>query len=138
TGTNSPPFGNADGEWNDRPTLLDTSIWGSTIDNPDTSQSILRASDFSTEDLVFRGRGHLGRNTFRMDGVANFNAALSRTFRFPEHKNAAIMFRAEALNLTNHPQFDAPQFYLAYSSFGQITNTLNSGRILQFVLNARF
>ena len=36
------------------------------------------------------------------------------------------------------PQFDAPQPYFSYPSFGQITNTLNSGRIFQFVLNVRF
>ena len=39
-----------------------------------------------------------------------------------------------AYNLTNHPQFEAPQINLTAPSFGRITNTLNNGRVLQLGL----
>jgi hypothetical protein len=42
--------------------------------------------------------------------------------------------RAEAYNLTNHPQFDEPQRNFSSPSFGRITNTLNDGRVLQIGL----
>jgi hypothetical protein len=41
-------------------------------------------------------------------------------------------FQADAYNLMNHAQFDAPQLQLSSPSFGRITNTLNNGRVLQF------
>jgi hypothetical protein len=44
------------------------------------------------------------------------------------------MFRAEAFNLTNHPQFDEPQRNLSAPPFGKITNTLNDGRTFQLAL----
>jgi len=137
TGSDAPPLGNVDGEWQDRPSILDPSILNKTIDRPDTSQSILRRSAFSADDTFLKGRGNIGRNTFRKQGVANFNMALTRTFQFND-KAKAIALRAEALNLTNHPQFDAPNSTFASPSFGQITNTLNAGRVPQFGLNARF
>ena len=137
-GTDGPLLGNVDGEGQDRPSILDPSIVGRTIDNPDTSASILRRSAFSTEDTFLKGYGNIGRNAFRKDAIANFNLALTRSFQFPEYRNVGVTFRAEALNLTNHPQFDTPQFFVTSPSFGRITNTLNSGRVLQFVLGVKF
>ncbi len=137
-GSDAPPLGNVDGEWQDRPSILDPTILHKSIDNPDTSQSILRRSAFSADDTFLKGRGNIGRNTFRKDGAANFNAALTRTFQAFADQAKAIVFRAEALNMTNHPQFDAPNAIFSSPSFGQITNTLNAGRIMQFVMNVRF
>ena len=68
TGSDAPGFGNVDGAGNDNPILLDPSILGRTINNPDTSQKMLPQSAFSfiePTDL----RGNLGRNTFRKDGI---------------------------------------------------------------------
>ena len=136
-GSDAPPLGNVDGEWQDRPSILDPSVLHHSVDNPDTSQSILRRSAFSAEDNFLKGRGNIGRNTFRKDGAANFNVALARVFQFRD-RTKSVAFRAEALNMTNHPQFDAPIALLASPSFGQITNTLNAGRIMQFVFNVKF
>src|SRR4029079_5436449 len=107
TGTDSPPWGNVDGQGQDRPSLVDLSLLGRSIDDPDTSQSILRRCSFVSESET-RGYGTVARNAFRKDGVANFNLALERVFSFNTDRTHTATFRTEALNLTNHPQFDAP------------------------------
>jgi hypothetical protein len=136
-GSDSPGVANVDGEFPDRPSILDISLLGKSVDHPDTSQSILRRSAFSTDDALLIGRGNIGRNALRKDGAANFNVALARTFSLAQ-TGAALAFRAEVVNLTNHPQFDAPKNALTAPSFGQITNTMNAGRSMQFVMNLRF
>ncbi len=80
TGTDAPPFGNVDGERNDRPTLLDPSILGTSFDDPDTAQSILVVEAFDREAAFRDGRGTLRRGSFRKDGTTNFNVAISRDF----------------------------------------------------------
>lgn len=130
-GSDAPGFGNVDGSPSDRPNILDPSILGATISNPTIAPQILRRDRFgyiTPGDL----RGSLGRGTFRKGGIANFNTALSRQWRLPREK--AVVFRAEAYNLTNHPQFDEPNRNLNAAVFGKITNTLNDGRVFQFSL----
>lgn len=132
-GSDGPGFGNVDGGPGDRPNIVDPSILGRTIGNPDTAPLILRRDRFAylpVGDL----RGSLGRNTFRKGGMANLNAALSKSWRFGGSAERVFMLRGEAFNLTNHPQFDEPQRNLSSPAFGKITNTLNDGRVLQFGL----
>jgi hypothetical protein len=52
-------------------------------------------------------------NTFRKDGTANWNVALGRSFRLPGVQ-------------------------LAVATFGNITNTVNKGRQVQFTLKLNF
>lgn len=129
-GSDAPGFGNVDGGPSDRPNILDPSILGSTVDDPNTSMTILRRDRF---DFIRPGerRGNLGRNTFRKDGIANVNAALSKQWRLRVQPEWSLVLRAEAYNLANHPQFDEPQRNLSSPSFGRITNTLNDGRVFQ-------
>jgi hypothetical protein len=47
-------------------------------------------------------------------------------------------FRAEAFNVFNHPQFDAPDTSLGDGSFGQITGLTNPMRELQLGLKFYF
>ena len=77
-------------------------------------------------------RGNLGRNTFRKGGIANINAAISRTWSIRGDKQ--ILFRAESINFFNTPQFAPPGFEMTSGNFGQITNTLNDGRTFRFLL----
>jgi hypothetical protein len=132
SGSDSPGFGNVDGSAGDRPNLLDPSMLGKTIGNPDT---ILPKSIFS-----FMGptdsRGNLGRNVFRKGGIRNLNASLAKTWKIGGERN--LTFRAESVNLLNTPQFAEPGKELTAPSFGQITNTLNDGRTFQFLLRLRF
>jgi hypothetical protein len=131
SGSDSPGYGNVDGNGGDRPNLLDPSILGRTIGNPDTSASLLPRSAFAyiqpTDNL-----GNLGRNTFRKGGIRNVNAALSRTWIVLPEKR--LTFRAESINLTNTPQFADPGVELANNNFGKITNTLNDGRTFRLGL----
>lgn len=132
-GSDAPGFGNVDGGPSDRPHILDPSILGRTVDDPNTSTGILRRDRFAFIRPGER-RGSIGRNTFRKDGIANLNAALGKQWRWNGRREWTLRFRAEAYNLTNHPQFDEPQRNLSSPSFGRITNTLNDGRVFQLGL----
>lgn len=134
-GSDAPGFGNVDGSHSDTPLLDDISVLGRSIDDPDTSAARLPPSAFSfirPTDL----RGNLGRNTFRRDGIANINMALSKSWAMGGDNR--LLFRAESLNFTNHPQFQDPGSNLAQGNFGKITNTLNDGRTFRFTLRFTF
>ncbi len=135
SGSDSPGIGNVDGAGSDRPNVVDPTILGRVINHPDTSRSLLPASAFEFMQPVDPG-GNLGRNTFRKDGVWNVNMALSR--RILLAKKSSLLFRAESLNLLNHPQFAEPDINLASRTFGAITNTLNDGRAFRFTLQLSF
>jgi hypothetical protein len=129
-GSDAPGFGNVDGSPSDRPNIVDASILGLTIDHPDLAPRILTRDKFRYI-VTGQPRGNLGRGTFRKDAIANVNAAVSRQWRLPRSSERLLIFRAEAFNLTNHPQFDEPQRNLTSPAFGRITNTLNDGRVMQ-------
>lgn len=135
-GSDGPGFGNVDGNGGDRPLLLDPSILGRTIDDPDTSQQMLPRSAFTfmrvDQITALGGRGMLGRNVFRKGPIRNVNASLSRSWGF--RRDLRMIFRAESVNLFNTPQFAEPGFELANPNFGAITNTLNEGRTFRFSL----
>jgi hypothetical protein len=131
SGSDSPGYGNVDGNGGDRPNLIDPSILGRSIDNPNTSRALLPRSAFSfmaPTDLA----GNLGRDTFRRGGYRNVNAALVRRWTLP--RDTSLALRAESINLLNTPQFAAPGTDLSSPNFGQITNTLNDGRTFKFGL----
>ncbi len=135
SGSDGPGFGNVDGVNGDRPHIVDPSILGRTIGNPDVATALLPRSAFrnmTVGDLA----GNLGVSTFRRAGFTNVNASLSRTWTVASER--AITFRAESINLSNTPQFAAPNFDLSSPSFGAITNTLNDGRTYQFTLQFRW
>ncbi len=135
SGSDGPGFGNVDGSQGDRPNLLDSTILGRTIGNPDTSALLLPRSAFGYMNAT-DSRGNLGRNVFRKGGIRNLNAALSKTWKIRGERS--LTFRAESVNLLNTPQFAEPGKELASSNFGQITNTLNEGRTFQFQIRLRF
>ncbi|MGH9838983.1 MAG: TonB-dependent receptor domain-containing protein [Blastocatellia bacterium] len=136
TGSDGPGFGNVDGNGGDRPFLLDPSILGRTLANPNTSKLLLPRSAFAyiKPEQVLAGieRGTLGRNVFRKGPIRNVNASLSRSWGFKH--DLRLMFRAESVNFFNTPQFAEPGFELANPNFGAITNTLNEGRTFKFTL----
>jgi hypothetical protein len=136
TGSDGPGFGNVDGNGGDRPILLDPSILGRTIANPDTSKHLLPASAFRfiqpAEIAALNEQGSLGRNVFRKGPIHNVNAQLARSWAFKH--DLRLSFRAESINLFNTPQFAEPGFELANANFGAITNTLNDGRTFKFTL----
>ena len=134
-GSDSPGIGNVDGAGSDRPNIVDSSILGQSVNHPDTSRARLDRTAFAFIRPTDRG-GNLGRNTFRKDSVWNVNVAFSR--RVLERNTTSLLFRAEALNFLNHPQFAEPDINLASRTFGAITNTLNDGRAFRFTLQVSF
>ncbi len=136
TGSDSPGWGNVDGVGSDTPMLLDPSILGRSIDNPDTSVERLPASAFATISPT-EPYGNLGRSAFRNDAIANVNMALFKRWMIASEKS--LLLRVESLNFGNHPQFDTAGRGLAsVDSFGVITNTMNDGRAFQFALQFSF
>lgn len=131
-GSDAPGFGNVDGGPSDRPSIVDPSILGRTIGNPDTAPLILSRDKF---DFIHPGerRGTLGRGTLRKGGIANWNSSLSRRWRIGAAERW-LQFRVESINLGNHPQFDEPNRNLNAEAFGKITNALNDGRVFQLGL----
>jgi hypothetical protein len=128
----APNFGNVDGNGGDRPMLLDPSILGRTIGDPDTSVRMLPRAAFSfirPTELA----GNLGINVFRRGPIRNVNAALSRVF--PVGQDLRLTFRAESINFLNTPQFAEPGATVGAPEFGFITNTLNDGRTFRFGLS---
>ena len=134
-GSDGQGFGNVDGSPGDRPNLLDTAVLGRSVDDPNTSASLLPTSAFAFIEPTATA-GNLGRNTFRKDGIFNVNTALSK--RWGIGADATALLRAEALNLFNYPQFAEPGRELTSPNFGQITNTLNDGRAFKFSLEVAF
>ena len=134
-GSDGQGFGNVDGSPGDRPNLLNTSVLGRSVDDPDTAAGKLPASAFAFIQPTARA-GNLGRNVFRKDGIFNVNAALSKHWALGA--DATVVLLAEALNLFNHPQFAEPGRELTSPNFGQITNTLNDGRAFKFSLELAF
>ena len=135
SGSDAPGLGNVDGQQSDNPVLLDPSILGASVDHPDTAAAQLPRSAFA---FIQPGdqRGNLGRNTFRRDGIFNINMGMSK--RWTISGDNALLFRAEALNVFNHPQFSSPGSSLAASNFTLIDNTLNDGRTFKFTLRFSF
>ncbi|MBI3934376.1 MAG: TonB-dependent receptor [Acidobacteria bacterium] len=159
TGSDGPGSGNVDGEPNDRPNLLNPEILGRSFDDPDTSaqwmgalrhdctevlvpgsatDSYKQCKYFDT-NLPVGGRGNLGYRVFRKDGTNNWNLALARSFPLPgASSEKQLQFRAEFYNFLNHAQFAAPGYSISSPTFGQITNTVNKGRVTQLSLRLIF
>ncbi len=135
SGSDAPGFGNVDANGGDRPNILDPSILGRTIGDPDTSSQLLPFGAFSFIQPT-ESAGTLGRNTFRKGGIANLNASLSRSWSLGSEMN--LLLRGESINLFNTPQFAEPGSALSNGNFGKITNTLNDGRTFRFLLRWMF
>jgi hypothetical protein len=134
-GSDAPGFGNVDGETGDRIDVVDPSILGRTIGDPDTTAALLPRSAFKFMSAT-ETRGNVGRNTFRRGKMANVNASFSRSWKIRSEK--VLVFQIESINLFNTPQFVEPERNLVSKLFGRISNTVNSGRNFQFTLKFSF
>lgn len=135
SGSDAPGFGNVDGVSGDRPDIIDPSILGRSIGNPDTARRQLPKSAFAFFEAG-RSRGNVGRNVFRRGGIRNLNASFNSEWTLAGE--VKLTFRAESINLSNTPQFAEPGTALTDPNFGVITNTLNDGRTLRFLLRLSF
>jgi hypothetical protein len=152
TGSDAPGYGNVDGNSQDRANISNPSLLGKSFDNPGRSGALLGADTCrppGTDGLPYLhcqnfdanippgGRGNLGFNTFRKDGTSNWNVAFGRAIRLPGGERS-LNFRTEFINFFNTPQFEKPGNYLSAATFGKITNTVNKGRQVQFMLKLNF
>lgn len=89
--------------------------------------------------LRYPRHGEVGnRNIFRTQGFFDIDAVLSKKFKAPWAENHFITFRAEAYNLTNSNFFGAPDLTLNSTTFGRITGSQSSPRVMQFALRYDF
>jgi len=74
--------------------------------------------------------------SIRQQGVNNFDFAVFKRTNITER--VGIEFRTEFFNLFNHPQFGPPNGTQTSATFGQVTNTVNLPRLIQFGLKLAF
>jgi Carboxypeptidase regulatory-like domain/TonB-dependent Receptor Plug Domain len=82
------------------------------------------------------------RNIIFGPDFQSFNAALQKGFHIiPGHESHQLIFKAEAFNYTNHPNWDNPDVNPTSSTFGKVTSkgtTYASERQYQFSLRYAF
>ena len=77
------------------------------------------------------------RNSIHQPGFGNWNAGLFKSFAITER--ISTQFRAEAFNVTNHPNWNGASFNPTnLSTFGKITGKNNDVRNMQFSLRVQF
>jgi hypothetical protein len=82
--------------------------------------------------------GNLGKNIIYGPGLWNLDLGLFKNFSVTE--NHRVQFRWEMFDAFNHPNFRGPSSWslASPSSFGQITSTFSSPRVMQFGLKYAF
>ncbi len=130
---------NFDGVAETRPVLLDQSLLGETVNDPNTSQEVLRRDAFRSSTFSDFGCCILGRNTFLLDGANNFDIGIYKFFKMP-FENHRLVFRADMFNSLNHVQYGFPSLDIAATTFGRITGsaTQYGPRNVQFSLRYIF
>jgi hypothetical protein len=131
---------NFDGFAESRPALVDPSVLGRTIGNPDTSVQMLPREAFRTATINDFGTSILGRNTFYADGVKNVDLAFAKSFPMPWGETHRFYVRADLFNAFNTPQWGFPNVDLTSASFGRITGlaTQYAPRTIQISLRYTF
>jgi hypothetical protein len=98
-------------------------------------------SAFCAPPVVGNGTdfGDLGRGVARGPDQRNLDMAVTKRtpVRFGS-ENSAIEFRTEFFNFTNTPQFAAPATNVALQTFGRISATAVTPRLIQFALKYNF
>jgi hypothetical protein len=80
--------------------------------------------------------GNAGRNILRTDILNNVNFSLFKRFPFLERRDVEL--RADFFDLPNHTNFGYPSDMVGTSQFGKVSNTRNSGRLVQLALKVHF
>jgi hypothetical protein len=80
--------------------------------------------------------GSVGRNSFRGTDYLLLNLALVKNFALTERQS--LTFRVEAFNFLNRANFALPNHILGAPALGESTDTITSGRRIQFALKYLF
>ncbi len=77
------------------------------------------------------------RNELRSPHYGNIDLGLGKTFPITS-EHYRLVFRADAFNAFNHPNFNSPNATLVSGNFGHITTTSSAARVLQGALRFEF
>ncbi len=81
--------------------------------------------------------GNMGRNdSIRGPGYVNLDGTLIKRFRFTERIGGEV--RADALNVTNSPNFNNTNGAFGNPAFGQVTGTIGGERLVRFGARVTF
>lgn len=157
---------NADGVTNDRPVLLDQSLYHRSVDNgridPQSGVQISKLQlpiagfypTFQTPqaqrpfDPGGSGKDSIGRNIFFGEGIKNLDLGIYKAFAVREGRR--LLFRAEMYSAANTPRFSFPSASVLSQNFGAISSTYNpfnfvgasrndtANRIIQLALRYTF
>jgi hypothetical protein len=159
---------NADGVNNDRPILLNQSLYYTSVDNPRPNPATGR--QISTGQLPISGffptystptaqrpfapggtgAGSIGRNTFFGQGLFNTDLGVYKQFPMPWKESHRLTLRAEMYGATNTPHFAMPTRSTNSQAFGAIASSYNpfnyvgasrsdaSARVIQLALRYTF
>lgn len=130
---NLPVDANLDGNLSDR---LSTTNGLLFLSSSGPQQIALAPGRQVTDYFTFGRSGVVGRNTARGANFINLDLALGRTFQFDETKT--LLFRAEAFNLLNRPNFGLPIRTLGAPGFGSAVDTIVPARTIVLVIKGSF
>jgi len=102
---------------------------------------ILRVHCFqhALQDIIRQGRARYQPWISGPTGIGEFQELdFTEMKTFPVTESKRLEFRSEFFNLPNHPTFASPGTNINSSSGGQVSATLNTGRIIQLALKLRF
>lgn len=126
--------------------INDVNLDGNLTDRPNSTTGIVLTGDRSqplrlTVDpltlLAPVGQdGAVPRNSFRSSNLWLTNGAVIKTIKFSE--STRLIFRTEVFNLFNRANFGIPVRFLESPGFGRATETVTSGRRIQFGLKLAF
>ncbi len=86
--------------------------------------------------LPYYTYGTFPRNGLRGPGQTNLDLTIAKHFRVGERYDVEL--RGDAFDVLNHAEFANPDVTPTDSTFGQISNTIVQGRILQLALHLSF
>jgi len=109
------------------------------VKNSDGSVYLYKDPTAAAADFVGPIGFQIGsRNNLRGPNAFGMDAGVAKTFPLYEDK-VDLKFRTDAFNVFNHPVFDMPSTDITKpSSFGQITSTASTARVLQLSLRLEF
>ena len=127
---------NFDGFSEGRPVILDKSILGNSVDDPDTSTEQLPVTAFRQTTIFDTVDDIVGRNTFFGDGLVNVDLGIYKAFRV--YRAQTLSLRVQVFNLFNYVQYGFPTTDIANANFGKLltTNGLYIPRTVQ--VNVRY
>ena len=122
-----------------RAAMVDPSVIGAHVSDPDTALQVLPRSAFRSVDFTDTFDNISPRNGFYAPGTRNVDLALAKIFRMP-WQGQSMSVRIEAFNAFNMVKFGLPVNDIASVNFGKLlTGATNySPRVVQLVLRYRY